>query len=171
MQAQLFPDGDLGTVALAPGAVTTHMIRNIFNGGIKHDTIAARARERRICQQFGEHMVVGVIGVKADQNALIAIGDFLHLRDDLEGDGGLLDHRDAFEHGVSLDGLPVVSADADVYSQNIGIMRAITAGEIAVTQSPAVPFFLIIVSSRKAGAPGFLMPRPQSETRFCETFR
>jgi hypothetical protein len=55
-----------------------------------------------------------VVGVQADEDALVAVGHGVHAGDDLGVDGGALDQLDAVGHRVGFDGGAVVGADVDV---------------------------------------------------------
>jgi len=115
---EVLVDGGLGVVAGAPWAVGEHVCGQVFDDGVEDDAVAAGGDQRGVGLEFGEDVRVGVVGVQADQDALVARGLGVHLFDDLGGDGGALDHVDAVGHGVGHDGGAVMGADVDVDAEH-----------------------------------------------------
>jgi len=58
-----------------------------------------------------------MVGIKADQDAVVAFSYLLDLFDNFRCDAGALDHLDAGCHRMRLDGGAVVSTNVDVDTQ------------------------------------------------------
>ena len=115
---EVLVDGGLGVVAGAPGAVGEHIGGQVVDNRVEDDAVAARDNKRGVGLEFGKDVVVGMVRIQADQNALVALGLVVDLVNDLWGDGGALDHVDAVGHGVGLDGRAVVGADVNVDAEH-----------------------------------------------------
>ena len=70
---KVFPDCGFGVVAGPPGAIGEHVCWHILDDGVEYDTVAAIAGERGICLQLGKHVIMGMVAVEADQNAIVLV--------------------------------------------------------------------------------------------------
>ena len=136
---EVFMHGSLGVIAWRPRAVGEQVGGYVLDDGIKHDAITAGSDQRGVGVEFGEDVVVGVVGVQANENPLVVLSDGMHLFDDVGGDAGTLDHLNPRGHRVGFNGGAVVGADVDVEADDLalracGIERAALFDGIAVLQ-------------------------------------
>lgn len=115
---EIFPDSCFGIVARPPRAVREHFPGHVLNDGIENDTVAADAGEWRICLQFGQHVIVRVVAVEADQYARVVSGESLDLINNLWRNAGTLNHLYARRHRVRLNGGAVMRANINVDAQH-----------------------------------------------------
>ena len=108
---QVFPNGSFRIVTGAPGAVGEHVGGHVFDDGVKDAAVTADASEWSVGMQLSQYM--GVVGVEADQNSLVVLGDCFHLGNNFWRNARTLNHLDARCHGVGFDGGTVVGADFD----------------------------------------------------------
>ena len=71
-------NGGLGVVAGAPGAVGEHVRGEVFDDGVEDDAVAAGGDQRGVGLELGEDVRVGVVGVQADEDALMTLGRYVH---------------------------------------------------------------------------------------------
>lgn len=74
MRLQPFMNGCFGVVANVPGAIGEGAGGEVFNGSVKHDAVAADGHQIGVRIQFGEHVLMRVVGVQGHQHPIGAIG-------------------------------------------------------------------------------------------------
>ena len=66
MAFEIFPNGGFWVIAGSPGAIREHVRRHVFDDGVEDHAVAAGGYQGSVGFQFGEDVVVGVVGVQAD---------------------------------------------------------------------------------------------------------
>ena len=121
MSLQVFPNGCFRIVAGAPGAILEHFGGHVFDDGVEDAAVTADAGEWGVGLQFSQHMGVGVVGIEADQNSLVVLGDCFHLGNDFWLNARTLNHLDTRCHGVGFDGGAVVGPDVNIDTQHFAL--------------------------------------------------
>ncbi|MNV60943.1 hypothetical protein D3C71_1534320 [compost metagenome] len=98
--------------------------RHVFDERVEDDAVAACGRHRCIGLQFGQHMVMRMVGVQADQHALGVPDQVAHLLNDIRGDARSLDHRDQVAHRVGFDRLPIMCTDINIHTDDPAVRDA-----------------------------------------------
>jgi len=86
MGLQPFMNGRFRVVANVPGAIGEGAGGEVFDGCVEHDAVAADGHQMGVGVQFGEHVLMRVVGVQGHQHPIDGIGMAVHF-DLLRGSG------------------------------------------------------------------------------------
>lgn len=90
VRAQVFGDRRVRAVAFSPGAAAAELGRHVLHDGVEDHAVTAHAGQGRIALQFGQHLLVRVIAVQADQDTGMPGGDRPARFDDARIGAGVL---------------------------------------------------------------------------------
>jgi len=125
---QIFPDGSFRVIPRSPGTVREEICRYVLDDGIENYAVTADGSQWSIGHKLSQNMLVGVVGIKADEHLFLATGLLLNLCNDVGGNAGAFEHGYAAVHRVFFNGLAVVGTDFDVDAQHLGIFRTSAGG-------------------------------------------